>query len=75
MRGNRYASLVTSFAGIPDFLIKPAFKFGEFILKIPVGLPRIALHPVDFPTRAGEVRNILRTALGSGRELARYADL
>ena len=75
MRGNRYASLVTSFAGIPDFLIKPAFKFGEFILKIPVGLPRIALHPVDFPTRAGEVRNILRTALGSGRKLVRYADL
>ena len=75
MRGNRYASLVTSFAGIPDFLIKPAFKFGELILKVPFGLPRIALHPVDFPTREGEVRNILRTALGSGRKLARYADL
>ena len=75
MRGNRYASLVTSFAGIPDFLIKPAFKFGELILKIPVGLPRIALHPVDFPTREWEVRDILRTALGSGRKLARYADL
>ena len=74
-RGVRLASPVASFAGIPDFLIKPAFKFGELILKVPFGLPRIALHPVDFPARAGEVRDILRTALGSGRKLARYADL
>jgi peptidoglycan/xylan/chitin deacetylase (PgdA/CDA1 family) len=73
--GKRFASPVTSFAGIPGFLVKPAFKFGEFILKIPVGLPRIALHPVDFPTRVEEVRNIIRTALSNGRKLVRYSDL
>ena len=73
--GRRYASAVTSFAGIPDFLLKPAFKFGEFILQLPVGLPRIALHPVDFPERESSVRNLLRTALGSGRRLAFYRDL
>ena len=61
--------------GIPNFLIRPAFKFGEAILKIPVGLPRIALHPEDFPARAGEVRNVIRTALSNGRELVRYSDL
>ena len=73
--GRRYASAVTSFAGIPDFLLKPAFKFGEFILQLPIGLPRIALHPVDFPERESSVRNLLRTALGSGRRLAFYRDL
>ncbi len=74
-RGRRYVSPVTSFAGIPKFLIKPAFKFGETILKVPFGLPRVALHPVDFPTRAGEVRDVIRTALSNGRKLIRYSDL
>ena len=75
VRGRRYASPVTSFAGIPDFLMKPAFKFGEFILQIPFGLPRIALHPVDFPNREKSVRNLLRSALGSGRRLSLYREL
>ena len=75
VEGRRYVSPVTSFVGIPNFLIRPAFKFGEAILKIPVGLPRIALHPVDFPARTGEVRNVIRTALSNGRELVRYSDL
>ena len=74
-KGGRFASPVASFAGIPDFLIRPAFKFGELILKIPVGLPRIALHPVDFPSRSDAVRNLVRAALGSGRKLALYKDL
>ena len=74
-RGKRYASPVASFAGIPDFLIKPAFKFGEIILKIPVGIPRIALHPVDFPSRKDSVCNLVRSALSSGRKLAQYKDL
>ncbi len=73
--GKRFVSPVTSFAGIPNFLIKPAFRFGEIILKLPAGLPRIALHPVDFPARAGEVRDVIRTALSKGRELVRYSDL
>lgn len=74
-KGERYASPVASFAGIPDFLLKPAFKFGELILKVPVGLPRIALHPVDFPGRSGAVRDLLRTAMGCGRRPVLYGDL
>ncbi len=74
-KGKRFASPVASFAGIPDFLVKPAFKFGELILKIPVGLPRIALHPVDFPARADAVRNLVRAALGCGRKMIQYKDL
>ena len=74
-KGKRLVSPVASFAGIPDFLVKPAFKFGELILKVPVGIPRIALHPVDFPTRAEAVRNLVRAALGSDRELVLYKDL
>ena len=74
-RGRRYISMVASFAGILDFMVKPAFKFGELILKIPVGLPRIALHPVDFPERASAVHDLIRTALHSGRRLALYREL
>lgn len=74
-RGKRHVSPVASFAGIPGFLLRPAFKFGEIILKVPVGLPRIALHPVDFPQRQTEVHNLIRTALGNGRKPVLYSDL
>jgi hypothetical protein len=74
-KGKRFASPVASFAGIPDFLVRPAFKFGELILKVPVGLPRIALHPVDFPERGAAVHDLIRTALHSGRRLALYSEL
>lgn len=74
-KGKRYASPVASFAGIPNFLQKTAFKFGEIILKIPVGLPRIALHPVDFPARTDKIHDLIRIALNSGRKLSQYKDL
>jgi predicted deacetylase len=74
-RGKRYASPVASFAGIPDFMTKTAFKFGDIILKVPVGLPRIALHPVDFPQHEIQIKNLIRTALGCGRRLTQYKDL
>ena len=74
-KGKRYASPAASFAGIPGFMQKPAVKFGEFILKIPVGLPRIALHPVDFPQQEKTIHNLIRTALGCGRRLCLYRDL
>ena len=74
-KGKRYASPVASFAGIPNFLQKTAFKFGEIILKIPVGLPRIALHPVDFPQREKNIHNLIRTALGHGRKPVLYSEL
>ena len=73
--GRRYASPVASFAGIPDFMQCPAFKFGEIILKIPVGLPRIALHPVDFPSRSAKIHDLIRTALNCGRKLTLYREL
>ena len=74
-KGKRYASPVASFAGIPHFLVKAAFKFGAFTLKFPFGLPRIALHPVDFPTHADKIHDLIRTALNSGRRLSQYKDL
>ena len=73
--GRRYASPVASFAGVPEFLVKPAFKFGELMLDAPFGTPRIALHPVDFPERDDQVRDLVRIALSSGRKLVRYGDL
>lgn len=74
-KGKRYTSIVTSFAGIPKFAIKPMFKIGEFSMKLPFGVPRIALHPTDFPALRGRVRHMIRAALGSGRKLAHYRDL
>jgi peptidoglycan/xylan/chitin deacetylase (PgdA/CDA1 family) len=74
-KGKRYASPVASFAGIPNFLVNPAFRFGEFIQKNPFGLPRIALHPVDFPQHEKAIHNLIRAALGCGRKLTRYKDL
>ena len=73
--GSRYISPVASFAGIPKFTTKAAFKFGDIVLKIPVGLPRIALHPVDFPQHEVLIRNLIRTALSCGRRLTQYKDL
>ena len=74
-RGKRYASPVASFAGIPGFMTKTAFKFGDIILKVPVGLPRLALHPEDFPQHEIQIKNLIRTALGCGRRLTQYKDL
>lgn len=73
--GYRYASPVASFAGIPDFAIAPSFIFGKLILKIPFGVPRIALHPCDFPKLRSPIKKLIKAAMKSGRELARYEDL
>lgn len=75
IRGKRYPSPVASFAGIPNSLVKLAFKFGVLILKIPFGLPRIALHPTDFPRHSDSIKNLIRTALGCGRKITLYRDL
>lgn len=74
-KGKRFASPVTSFAGIPDFAVKPMFKIGEWSMKFPFGVPRIALHPSDFPRLRSRARHMIRAALGSGRQLALYNDL
>jgi len=74
-KGRRYASPVVSFAGIPRFFEKGAIAFGSFMMKLPVGLPRIAVHPTDYPRLRGVVRDIVRMALNNRRSLAHYSDL
>ena len=75
VRGRRYASLVTSFAGIPRQLESLAVKFGYFVMQLPFGLPRLAVHPGDFPRMNGFIRNIVRTAMNNQRRLAHYSEL
>lgn len=74
-RGKRYISPVASFAGIPKAMMKPALVFGRSIFNIPVGVPRLALHPVDFPHLEGEIRDLIRVALNRKFELAHYGEL
>lgn len=73
--GKRYASPVASFAGIPDFAVNPMFNIGELVMKIPAGIPRIAIHPVDFPRFRPRIRHLIRAALSCGRELTYYSEL
>lgn len=73
--GRRYASPVVSFAGIPRQMEKLAFAFGSLMLKVPAGLPRIALHPVDFPRLEEQVRDLIREALNENRKLVHYSEL
>jgi hypothetical protein len=73
--GVRYASPVASFAGIPKSTEKAAFVYAEGILKIPFGVPRIAVHPADFPRLNDKIRDLIRLALGRKRCLTLYRDL
>lgn len=72
--GVGWTSLVTSFAGIPAWSECLAFAFGSFILKMPFGVPRIALHPVDFPKYENKIIQLVKKALES-RELVMYRQL
>ena len=73
--GIRYSSPVASFAGIPKATEKAAFVYAEAILKFPFGVPRIAVHPVDFPHLNGKIRDLVRLALGCKRRLTLYREL
>ena len=73
--GIRYSSPVASFAGIPKSAEKAAFVYAEGILKFPFGVPRIAVHPVDFPQLNEKIRDLVRLALGCKRRLVLYRDL
>lgn len=75
VKGHRYTSPVASFAGIPRVAEKAALAFGKTILNLPMGLPRLALHPVDFPHLDGAVRDLIRAALSNNRELVHYSEL
>ena len=73
--GIRYSSPVASFAGIPKATEKAAFIYAEGILKFPFGVPRIAVHPVDFPQLKDQIHDLVRLALGCKRKLSLYRDL
>ena len=75
VNGVRYSSPVASFAGIPKVTENAAFLYAEGILKFPFGVPRIAVHPVDFPRLNGRIRNLVRLALGCNRRLVFYREL
>lgn len=73
--GRRFASPVVSFAGIPGQMENLAFAFGGLMLKVPAGVPRIALHPCDFPRLQGRVRDLIRLALNENRGVVHYGDI
>lgn len=74
-KGTRYVSPAISFAGMPKFTVNPTVNLGDIFMKLPFGLPRIALHPTDFPELKSHVKHLIRTALGSGRTLTLYNKL
>lgn len=73
--GVRYSSPVASFAGIPKATEKAAILYAQGILKFPFGIPRIAIHPVDFPELNETIRDLIRLALGCKRNLTLYSEL
>ena len=73
--GVRCASPVASFAGIPKATEKAAIAYAAFIMKLPVGLPRLAVHPVDFPRLRDVVRDTIREALNNRRKLVHYSEI
>jgi len=75
VKGKRYASPVVSFAGIPKCFEKMAIAYASFIMKLPMGIPRIAVHPVDYPRMRGVIRDIVRMALNGRRTLIHYGEL
>lgn len=73
--GTHIVSPVVSFAGIPKVAQKAALAFGRTVLGLPAGLPRIALHPVDFPYLEGEIHDLIRVALTKNRTPIFYRDI
>lgn len=49
LKGKKIFSPVASFAGIPSSFVPMVFAFGKLSLCLKNSIPRIALHPVDFP--------------------------
>ena len=73
--GIRYASPVASFAGIPKITEKAAIAYAALIMKLPMGLPRLAVHPVDFPQFRNVIRDTIRVAQDNNRKLVLYREL
>ena len=73
--GLRYASPVASFAGIPKITEKAAVAYAALIMKLPMGLPRLAVHPVDFPQFRNVIHDTIRLAQNNNRKLVHYREL
>lgn len=73
--GRRFCSPVASFAGIPAATEGLALAFGKVILRSPVKVPRLALHPVDFPHLETAARDLIRVALNNKRKVVHYREL
>lgn len=73
-RGKKIISPVASFAGIPKNTEKMMMALARTFLKLPVGTPRVALHPCDFPHLRDNIRDLIRIGL-STRKIIRYSDL
>ena len=73
--GLRYASPVASFAGIPKATEKTAIAYAALIMKLPMGLPRLAVHPVDFPQFRNVIHDTIRVAQNNNRKLVHYSEL
>ena len=63
-----------SFAGIPQWMLGLAFAYSKVSLALPTGIPRLALHPVDFETCEKRIFEILDFALAR-RSLVQYSEL
>lgn len=74
-QGKRTISPVASFAGIPKKTEKIMMALARTFLKMPVGTPRVALHPSDFPHLRSDIRDLIRIGLSSKRKIIRYSDL
>ena len=72
--GKNKISPVVSFAGIPRASEPLAFLWGELMLKSPVGIPRIALHPEDFPRLKYPIKKLIRSATAQ-RRIIFYRDI
>jgi len=70
----RYNSMVTSFAGIPRTLEQTAIVGGDFIIASPISVPRIALHPVDFPRLEKSIYDLVKRSVDRCKVI-KYADL
>lgn len=70
----KITSAPLSFAGIPEWSLPAAFAFARTSLRAPWGVPRLALHPVDFETNGDRVKEILRFALARRKRIF-YRDL
>jgi len=73
-KNKKYFSGVISFAGLPKIAIPATFAYAKSLLNTPVGIPRLALHPSDFPDHRKDINHLIRLALNKRRWI-QYASL